>query len=67
MVISVLWLQAFIFTGLWVVPKTFRVSSLLCHNWLSDPLAVSLERRSVDVAPPMTDVLDHLEGVVVNG
>ena len=59
--------QAFIFLGLPVIPETFKVSLLFGRDRLGDPLAIPPGWCSLHVAPPVTEVLDHLKRVAVNG
>ena len=62
----ILWLLASIFAELQVVSETFGVSSLHYSDRLSDSLVVSPVQRSLDIAPPVTNVFDHPERVAVN-
>ena len=62
----ILQVQASTFIGLYVVSETFEVSTLLGYDRLSDPLAVLPKRRSLHIAPPVTEVFDHLKRIAVN-
>ena len=60
-------MQALIIAGLPFISQALKVSSFLGCNWLGDPLAVSPKWRSLRIAPPTANVLDHPGKAAMNG